>query len=368
MTTMKNIKILFIAMAVLAGIHQAAAQGTTAFTYQGQLHDSGTNANGAYTMIFALYDAGTNGNQIGSSIITSATLANGLFSVNLDFGASAFDGSARWLDITVTNGGTTETLSPRVQLLPVPYAQFAGVAATVTNGAITTAQIAGGQVVRTLNGLTDNVLLAAGANTLVFTNGNTLQFSAGALTIQKFTSSGTFVVPTNVAKIMVEAWGGGGGGGACNSATNSAGGGGAGAYTLKTCMYILARVTPSPSAAAAARAVPGATAALILYSASAAGLLVAMAAMLLPGPAESAEMVARERRDNPGFSSTQTSAATGPMQFAVATADGAISLTRMPRPRAAGAVAACSGTKVVPAVRALRGNCLFITEPCYDFL
>jgi hypothetical protein len=27
-------------------------QGSTAFTYQGQLHDSGTNANGAYTMIF----------------------------------------------------------------------------------------------------------------------------------------------------------------------------------------------------------------------------------------------------------------------------------------------------------------------------
>src|ERR1039458_2618480 len=116
-----KLRCLFIALALLAGIHQAAAQGTTAFTYQGQLHDGGTNANGAYTMIFKLYDAATSGNPIGTNT-SSPTLANGLFSVNLDFG-SAFNGSARWLDITITNGGTTQTLTPRVQLLPAPYAQ-----------------------------------------------------------------------------------------------------------------------------------------------------------------------------------------------------------------------------------------------------
>ena len=120
----------------------AFAQGATAFTYQGQLHDTGTNANGTYTMIFALYDAAANGNQIGSAITTSATLANGLFSVNLDFGAGAFNGSARWLDITVSG----ETLTPRVQMLPAPYAQFAAVAASVTNGAITASAIANGAV------------------------------------------------------------------------------------------------------------------------------------------------------------------------------------------------------------------------------
>jgi len=92
------------------------AQGTAAFTYQGQLRDGGTNANGAYTMIFKLYDAAGGENQIGSTIITSATLANGLFSVNLDFGAGAFNGSARWLDITVSNG-VAQTLSPRGEVL-----------------------------------------------------------------------------------------------------------------------------------------------------------------------------------------------------------------------------------------------------------
>ena len=115
----------------------AVAQDTTAFTYQGQLHDSGTNANGSYTMSFALYDAPSDGNQIASPITTSATLANGLFSVNLDFGAGAFNGSARWLDITITSGGTTQTLSPRVQMLPSPYAIYsstAGSAAGLTGG------------------------------------------------------------------------------------------------------------------------------------------------------------------------------------------------------------------------------------------
>lgn len=221
----------------------AFAQGTTAFTYQGQLRDGGTNANGAYTMIFKLYDAAGGENQIGGTITTSATLANGLFSVNLDFGAGAFNGGPRWLDITVTNGPDTQTLSPRVQVLPSPYAQFAAVAATVTNGAIMNAQlagdavaatnIAGGQVVKSLNGLTDNVILSAGQNTALFTNGNSLQLSAGVPNIQGFISSGTFIVPANVTKIMVELWGGGGGGGSgYTSSTNvfTGGGGGSGGF------------------------------------------------------------------------------------------------------------------------------------------
>ena len=152
---MKNNNLFTPILAVLALLALATlnsqlstcfAQGTTAFTYQGQLRDGGTNANGTYTMIFKLYDALTSGNLVGTPITNSTTLGNGLFSVNLDFGAAAFNGSARWLDITITSGLTTQTLSPRVPVLPAPYAQFAAVAATVTNGAITTAQLASGAV------------------------------------------------------------------------------------------------------------------------------------------------------------------------------------------------------------------------------
>jgi len=220
---------------------QSSAQQTTAFTYQGQLHDGGTNANGTYTMIFKLYDALNSGNQIGSGITNNPTLANGLFTVNLDFGVGAFNGSARWLDISITNGGTTQTLSPRVQVLPLPYAQFAAVAATVTDGGIMNAQLAGnavnatniasGQVVKSVNGLTDFVTLARGNNVSLFTNGGVLQISATVSSVELFGSSGIFVVPTNVTKITVEVWGGGGGGGSGygSSYTNNAGGGGGGA-------------------------------------------------------------------------------------------------------------------------------------------
>src|SRR5438552_17135394 len=94
-------KLLLATMMLAAGLAAPLlyAQGTTAFTYQGQLRDGGTNASGTYTMIFKLYDAVTNGIQIGSAVTNSPTLANGLFTLNLDFGAGAFNGAARWLEI-----------------------------------------------------------------------------------------------------------------------------------------------------------------------------------------------------------------------------------------------------------------------------
>src|SRR2546430_1149246 len=116
-------KFLFVSAAALSWLFTTAcpviAQGTTAFVYQGQLHDTGTNANGTYTMIFNLYDAVTNGNQVGSVITNNPALINGLFTANLDFGA-AFDGTARWLEITVAS----DILSPRVQVLASPYALY----------------------------------------------------------------------------------------------------------------------------------------------------------------------------------------------------------------------------------------------------
>jgi predicted outer membrane lipoprotein len=300
-----------IGLACAFSVSQSLAQQTTAFTYQGQLRDGGTNANGTYMMIFKLYDTASSGNQIGSAITDSPTLANGLFSVNLDFGAGAFNGSARWLDITVTNGPDTQTLTPRVQVLPSPYALYAAVAATVTNGAIMNAQlaanavataniqdnavttakiadgavtnrnlaanavataniqgnsvtdvkivsvsgakvsgtvataslansvavgsvsnssIASGQVVKSLNGLTDDVILAGGTNVTLTTNGNVLQISVNTFlpNMQVFDASGTFVVPAGVSNIMVEIWGGGGGGLSVDLDNGNNGGGGAG--------------------------------------------------------------------------------------------------------------------------------------------
>jgi hypothetical protein len=160
-----HIQKLFLILALFTGVTSLQAQGTTAFTYQGQLRDGGTNANGAYTMTFKLYDTANGGVQIGGTVTTSPMLANGLFTVNLDFG-NVFNGSARWLDISAQSGtNASETLTPRVQVLPTPYAQFAAVAATVTNGAIKNAQLAGNAINTTniQNGAITMMQLAVGA-------------------------------------------------------------------------------------------------------------------------------------------------------------------------------------------------------------
>src|SRR5829696_2823917 len=99
---------------------------TSAFVYQGKLTDGASAANGTYQFQFKLFDAATGGSQIGQTIADlPATVTNGIFAVNLDFGASKFDGSARFLEIGVRLNGSGQpytTLNPRQQVASTPYA------------------------------------------------------------------------------------------------------------------------------------------------------------------------------------------------------------------------------------------------------
>jgi hypothetical protein len=102
-----------------------AALGTV-FTYQGRLQDGGNPANGTYDFEFRLFDAATGGIQYGNAItIGDVAVNNGFFTVELNFGGSAFTGDARWLQIGVRPGASTGAytlLSPRQPLNAVPYA------------------------------------------------------------------------------------------------------------------------------------------------------------------------------------------------------------------------------------------------------
>jgi hypothetical protein len=123
---------LFIALALLAGVHQAAAQGT-AFTYQGRLNNNGSPASGTYNLTFTLFGTNTTGVAVAGPVTNSATgVSNGLFIVTLDFGG-VFSGSNYWLEIGVrTNGnGAFTTLTPRQAVTPTPYAIFAEGASNV---------------------------------------------------------------------------------------------------------------------------------------------------------------------------------------------------------------------------------------------
>jgi hypothetical protein len=105
-----------------------AAQGT-AFTYQGRLVHGGGAASGLYEMSFALYDAVTNGSVVGTpQTIAPVPVSNGLFTATLDFGANAFTGASRWLEISVTVFGSDQpvvTLAPRQPITATPYALHA---------------------------------------------------------------------------------------------------------------------------------------------------------------------------------------------------------------------------------------------------
>ena len=108
--------ICVIAIALLTSA--AFAQTDTTFTYQGSLHDQGAAANGSFNLEFSLFDAVSGGSQIGSAVMfNDHPIVEGLFTVELDFGASAFDNTGRWLEISV-NG--TE-LSPRQPVTRSPY-------------------------------------------------------------------------------------------------------------------------------------------------------------------------------------------------------------------------------------------------------
>ena len=102
----------------------------TAFTYQGLLKDgSGNPITNTCNLQFNLYDAATSGNLVGNNpqTVTGVVVSNGYFTVSLDFGSGAFNGSARWLQVGVScpAGGSYTPLTPLQQLTAAPYALYA---------------------------------------------------------------------------------------------------------------------------------------------------------------------------------------------------------------------------------------------------
>ena len=80
---------------------QTTALGT-AFTYQGHLTDSGGAVTDTCDLRFGLYDALSGGSQIGSTLDkSSVSVDTGLFSTQLDYGSSAFNGDDRYLETEV---------------------------------------------------------------------------------------------------------------------------------------------------------------------------------------------------------------------------------------------------------------------------
>jgi len=130
--------LLFASLLPLFQISNAYAQ-TTTFTYQGKLTDNGSPTNSNYDLQFKLFDSAdfVTGNQVGSTIIKPAVVVtNGIFTVELDFGAGLFTGAARFLEIGVRLAGSPNAfsvLSPRQVVTSAPYAVRSASAANADN-------------------------------------------------------------------------------------------------------------------------------------------------------------------------------------------------------------------------------------------
>ena len=148
--SMKCLKTFGI-LAVIASVFQAAdlspvfAQGTI-FMYQGRLQEQGRPATGSYEFQFRLHDSLENPNGLIAGPVTTSLTAvdNGIFTIPIDFGPSAFTGGMRFLEIAVRTNGLANftTLAPRQPILPAPYAITAGSAGSL-RGTLPASQLTG---------------------------------------------------------------------------------------------------------------------------------------------------------------------------------------------------------------------------------
>jgi len=151
-----SILVAGLALVLAGGLLQASGLGRrltapqatlgTGFTYQGQLMKDGLPINDTCDVAFRLYDAVTDGNQVGAAITTTLPISNGLFTAQLDFGANAFTGDARWLDLAVQCPGDAgfTAFGARQALTPAPYALHANTAFTATTATTATYSVDAG--------------------------------------------------------------------------------------------------------------------------------------------------------------------------------------------------------------------------------
>lgn len=102
---------------------------TTSWTYQGKLMNAGNPQTSPVDLRFRLFDSATLlTGQVGADLFAlNLTPADGAFTTELNFGATAFNGNRRWVEIAVktAGSGTYTTLFPRQEVMAAPYSLFA---------------------------------------------------------------------------------------------------------------------------------------------------------------------------------------------------------------------------------------------------
>ena len=204
-----NNRILVLSILVLcqwfAAVHSGFAQGNN-FTYQGVLNQGGAPVNGSNDLTFTLYNALSGGSSIGTSnVVDDLLISTGVFTVTLDFGPGAFEGSGRWLEIAVRPGASTgafASLTPRQAVTPSPYAIYAGgVNASGVVGSLPSANLAGTySSAMTLNNAGNAFSGAFSGNGGGLTNLNASNLASG--TVPNARLAGTYTSPVTISNIL----------------------------------------------------------------------------------------------------------------------------------------------------------------------
>jgi hypothetical protein len=157
-------------------------------TYQGFLRVNGLPANGEFDFRFRLFDSASGTTQVGTTVLADdKQVRQGFYTVVLDFG-NVWTGGQRWLEIAIRPGNSTgsyTTLSPRVQLTPVPLAHqafsvpWSGVTGFTIASPLTGTGTSGNPL-RLINGTSAGQILKWNGSQWALANDNDTTYSAGA--------------------------------------------------------------------------------------------------------------------------------------------------------------------------------------------
>ncbi len=169
-------RLIFLGLVLgLCAAHKTFAQIPETLSYQAMLAGATGKAlpDGQYQLTFTLYDTA----MAGQALWTESQMVevkDGIFEAILgsNNGLKVPFDKPYWLGIKV---GSEAELTPRTRLTATAYSLHAR---TVADNAVTSAKIASGQVVKSINDLKDNVSLVAGNNVSIDQDGNTLKISA----------------------------------------------------------------------------------------------------------------------------------------------------------------------------------------------
>ncbi len=154
---------IFMPILVASAVH---ADAPRTLQFQGVLtDDDGLPLDGSYAVTFSLYSDTTGGADWSQT--TNVAVDGGYYEASLEVDTLSFD-THYYLGLSIGDA----QLGPKKRLGSVPYAL------SLPDGAVTEAKIAAGQVVKSINSLTDSVTLAAGNNVNIATSGDSIVISA----------------------------------------------------------------------------------------------------------------------------------------------------------------------------------------------